>query len=94
MNLNKELVRNVELLVCIFDFLTISAIIDILTGFWAPELIMGFIDINIAYKIDIFSCGVTLYRMLCNEMPFGLFEKWKLKIEPLTNKKKYDLCLI
>jgi len=48
-------------------------------GFWAPELVAGVVELGEARKMDVFSLGVTLYRMLCNEMPFGLFETWDLK---------------
>ncbi|ETO32621.1 hypothetical protein RFI_04493, partial [Reticulomyxa filosa] len=48
-------------------------------GFWAPELVSNTVELKHAFKMDVFSVGVTLYRMLCNEMPFGLFETWEVK---------------
>jgi len=54
-------------------------------GFWAPELVAECVQLEEAFKMDVFSCGVTLYRMLCNEMPFGLFESWELKKDNTNN---------
>ena len=49
-------------------------------GFWAPELVAGTVKLSGAFKLDVFSAGVTMYRMLCNEMPFGLFEQWRVTV--------------
>jgi len=47
-----------------------------------------------AFKIDVFSAGVTLYRMLCNEMPFGLFETWDLKEQGKLAKMKPNFQIV
>lgn len=54
-------------------------------GFWSPELVAQIVELEYAFRMDVFSAGVTLYRMLCNEMPFGTFEKWKFTIEQNKN---------
>eukprot|EP01084_Bolivina_argentea_P287157 492692_1 len=69
-------------------------------GFWAPELASNryLCSLNYnkctqdAFKMDVFSAGVTLYRMLCNEMPFGIFESWKYNIDHRDGQKK--LCKV
>jgi len=61
-------------------------------GFWPPELVTQLCSLSNAYKMDVFSAGVTLYRMLCNEMPFGIFETWKYNIDHRDNTKK--LCKV
>eukprot|EP01083_Nonionella_stella_P025741 70894_1 len=60
-------------------------------GFWPPELVMKMASIQHAFKMDVFSAGVTLYRMLCNEMPFGIFDTWKCTVDQEGQKK---LCKI
>lgn len=57
-------------------------------GFWAPELVAGCVQLKQGFKMDVFSTGVTLYRMVCNEMPFGLFETWDTKINAEDGTKK------
>merc|ERR1712228_367604 len=32
--------------------------------FWAPELVAGIVKLEDAFKMDVFSCGVTLYRFV------------------------------
>lgn len=66
-------------------------------GFWAPELVAGVVVLDDAFKMDVFSAGVTLYRMLCNEMPFGLFETWDVKgsgAERKLNKMKPNFQVV
>jgi len=48
-------------------------------GFWAPELVANVVEMEYAFKMDVFSAGCLLYRMLCNEMPFALFDDWETK---------------
>ena len=61
-------------------------------GFWPPELVTQLCALKYAFKMDVFSAGVTLYRMLCNEMPFGIFETWKYNIDHRDGQKK--LCKV
>jgi len=61
-------------------------------GFWPPELVTQISSLRYAFKMDVFSCGVTLYRMLCNEMPFGIFESWKYSVDHRDGQKK--LCKV
>merc|ERR1712154_624749 len=63
-------------------------------GFWAPELVAGVVVLADAFKIDVFSAGVTLYRMLCNEMPFGLFETWDVKEQGKLAKMKPNFQVV
>ena len=63
-------------------------------GFWAPELVAGLVELSEAFKMDVFSCGVTFYRMLCNEMPFGLFETWDVKQEGKLTKMKPNFQVV
>eukprot|EP00488_Nonionellina_sp_1-RS-2012_P000654 TRINITY_DN11782_c0_g1_i1.p1 TRINITY_DN11782_c0_g1~~TRINITY_DN11782_c0_g1_i1.p1 ORF type:complete len:123 (-),score=29.86 TRINITY_DN11782_c0_g1_i1:234-548(-) len=44
--------------------------------------------------MDVFSAGVTLYRMICNEMPFGLFEMWDIKEGGKLAKMKPNFQII
>merc|ERR1719356_797864 len=61
-------------------------------GFWPPELVTQLCALQYAFKMDVFSAGVTLYRMLCNEMPFGIFESWKYSVDHRDGQKK--LCKV
>merc|ERR1712154_719891 len=63
-------------------------------GFWAPELVAGVVVLADAFKMDVFSAGVTLYRMLCNEMPFGLFETWDVKEQGKLAKMKQNFQVV
>eukprot|EP01083_Nonionella_stella_P195044 718832_1 len=63
-------------------------------GFWAPELVAGLVALEHAFKIDVFSAGVTLYRMICNEMPFGLFETWDVKEQGKLAKLKPNFQVV
>ena len=58
-------------------------------GYWSPELVAGIAELRHAFKMDVFSAGATLYRMLCNEMPFGLFDTWQTKtVDNMTKLTK------
>eukprot|EP01084_Bolivina_argentea_P034036 62960_1 len=63
-------------------------------GFWAPELCSNLVVLSNAFKMDVFSAGVTLYRMICNEMPFGLFEAWDVKEHGKLAKMKPNFQII
>jgi len=63
-------------------------------GFWAPELVASLVELSDAFKMDVFSCGVTLYRMVCNEMPFGLFETWDVKEQKKLSKMKPNFQVV
>eukprot|EP00485_Elphidium_margaritaceum_P005522 CAMPEP_0202708236 /NCGR_PEP_ID=MMETSP1385-20130828/20479_1 /ASSEMBLY_ACC=CAM_ASM_000861 /TAXON_ID=933848 /ORGANISM="Elphidium margaritaceum" /LENGTH=1432 /DNA_ID=CAMNT_0049367165 /DNA_START=71 /DNA_END=4369 /DNA_ORIENTATION=+ len=60
-------------------------------GFWPPELVTQLCHLKYGFRMDVFSAGVTLYRMLCNEMPFGIFETWKYTVDRDNQKK---LCKV
>jgi len=63
-------------------------------GFWAPELVASVVELEHAFKMDVFSAGVTLYRMVCNELCFGLYESWEMKQDSKLAKLKPNFQVV